>query len=241
MSTCNDRHTFKSITRENSSMHTIGGNSIGVNGRGSASLDGQFTFKGILHAPQSNLNLLSVSCSAKHNIQLLFDAHGAYGYQDNNTILYAPIQDSLYPIMSNSLKNARLADAPTIYRSNTDYERNDDYNSYSDDGYDSDGNNYSGNGNSNSTLEQDKCKAVGANLTLIAKAATIQSMSIEHLHRLLGHAPKAFATEAGIRVTGNMPTACDVCTRAKLIAKPFISKLAGNARQPLAVIHSDVG
>ncbi|KAJ2498340.1 hypothetical protein GGH96_004381, partial [Coemansia sp. RSA 1972] len=182
-------------------MHTIDGDSIGVNGRGSASLDGQFTFKGILHVPQSNLSLLSVSCSAKHNVQVLIDAHGAYGYQDNKTILYAPIQDGLYPITTSSMNDLRLADAPTIYRSSTDYERNDDYNSYSDDGYDSNGNNYGGNGNSNSVLVKNKCKTVGANTTLIAKAATIQSMSFEHLHRLLGHASKAFAIEAGIRVT----------------------------------------
>ncbi|KAJ2498479.1 hypothetical protein GGH96_004263, partial [Coemansia sp. RSA 1972] len=117
---------------------------------------------------------------------------------------------------------------------------NSNGNNYSGNG-NSNGNNYSGNGNSNSTLEQDKCKTVGANTTLIAKAATTQSMSIEHLHRFLRHASKAFAIEAGIRVTGNMSVACDVCTRAKLIAKPFTNKLADNARQLLAVIHSDVG
>ncbi|KAJ2285141.1 hypothetical protein IW141_005911, partial [Coemansia sp. RSA 355] len=64
-----------------------------------------------------------------------------------------------------------------------DDDGSDDYNGSDD--YDSDG--YGGNRSCNRTLVQGKCKAVGANPTLIANAAATQSMSFEHLHWLLGH------------------------------------------------------
>ncbi|KAJ2502252.1 hypothetical protein GGH96_001187 [Coemansia sp. RSA 1972] len=255
VSMCNDAHAFTSITRKNGKIHTISGD-IGVHGRGTATLDGQIKVNNVLHAPGSKLNLLSVSHLVCNNTQVLFDSRGAYMYKNGKAALYAPIQDGLNPIMSSSLNNARLAEALTIYGGGSSnghhsnmIDYNDNRNGYDGDSYSGNGdgynsNGYGGNGNNYSTLEQDTCKAVGANLTLIAKAATTQSMSFEHPHRLLRHvsAPciKAFAIEAGIRVTGNMSVACDVCTLAKPIAKPFTGKLAGNARQLLAVIHTDV-
>ncbi|KAJ1755171.1 hypothetical protein LPJ58_004343, partial [Coemansia sp. RSA 1591] len=49
-------------------------------------------------------------------MQVLFGSNGAYVYKNGKAVLYAPIQDGLYPITSSSPYDARLADAPTISR-----------------------------------------------------------------------------------------------------------------------------
>ncbi|KAJ2585285.1 hypothetical protein IWW49_004691 [Coemansia sp. RSA 1797] len=113
-STCNDKCAFESITQVQGNICTISRNGIDICSQGAAQLDSKLIFDDVLHVPQSKLNLLSVSLLTKNNVQVLFNAHGAYVYCDSKPILYALEVNGLYPVMAALLRDPRLADASTI-------------------------------------------------------------------------------------------------------------------------------